>query len=195
MMTRTLLTLTLLATAVAPWAASDLTTTGRVAELLDVTEAPVAADVVVVFAGGGGSRVEHAARLVEAGFARRIMILGTAPEKECAVSLLRRWFPDGGAEVILPRVELPDTDTSARFAARWLEARGLRRALIVSSDWHLRRIRLLMGRYGSWTGAPALRFCAPATAAPSSPAEDAARTRVAIAECVKLVGSAILSLV
>lgn len=107
------------------------------------------ADIIIVYAGGSGRRIKHAAELARAGYASNILILGTSGEKEFATSILNSWFKDQKVKVLFSSEPLPDTDTSAEFAAAYLEETGSKRAIMVSDDWHLRRISLLMKNYSS----------------------------------------------
>lgn len=115
--------------------------------LLEVHDTPAPADAVVVFAGGGGDRVRHGARLVELGFAPRLLILGTGPEMECAESILGPWTPAAGAQLIFPTEPLRSTDDSARATCTLAARYGWRRVIVVSHEWHMRRIELALGRH------------------------------------------------
>ena len=158
---------------------------------LSVSSKSAAAEVIVVFAGGGGKRVRHAAALAEAGYAKRILILGTNPEKECALSILDGWFPEKNVEILLPECALPNTDTSAKFACSLLTQSKMDKAIIVSDEWHLRRISLLMARYGNIAQ---LGYSAPTTS--SRPWwVDVRQTKNISTECIKLAGCAIMSLI
>jgi uncharacterized SAM-binding protein YcdF (DUF218 family) len=105
------------------------------------------ADVIIVYGGGSGRRFKHAAELARAGYASTILVIGTSGEKEFATSIFSSWFKDQEVKVLLAKESYPDTDTSAQFAAAYLEETGAKRAIMVSDDWHLRRISLLMKNY------------------------------------------------
>lgn len=102
------------------------------------------ADMIIVYGGGSGRRIAHAAELAEAGYSENILILGTKGEMEFAASILSPWLTGRNINLLLPGKELPDTFASAVFAADYIEKAGIQNALIVSDDWHLRRVSLLM---------------------------------------------------
>lgn len=107
------------------------------------------ADVIIVYGGGSGRRIKHAAELARAGYASTILVIGTSGEKEFATSILSSWFENQKVEVLLSNESYPDTDTSAEFAAAYLAETGSKKAIMVSDDWHLRRISLLMKNYST----------------------------------------------
>lgn len=103
-------------------------------------------DAVIVLTGGAG-RVERGLAVLALGRARRLLVSGVdrqvrprefaaqyavpAPLMRCCVTL--------GFDAV-------DTRSNAREAVRWLAANRLRSARIVTSDWHMRRARLELGR-------------------------------------------------
>jgi len=109
-------------------------------QFLAVGDLPVHADFVVVFGGGSGSRTFHGAALVDGGYARRLLVVGTAPEKECARSNLSSWRPSSGVELHIPRDDVHSTAEGVALALRILASAGARKALFVSHDWHSRRL-------------------------------------------------------
>ena len=98
-------------------------------------------DAIVVITGGKGRIEEGIARLA-AHRAQRMLIAGADP----AVTkddLAKRL---GGKRALLDCCvdlgsESVDTRSNAEEACRWLNARGYRSVLLVTSDWHMRRAR------------------------------------------------------
>ena len=166
----------------------------RIPAILSVSSQTHSADIVVVFAGGGGKRIRHAASLVESGLAKRILILGTEPEKECALSILNEWFPSKSVDILLPQCPLPNTDTSAQFACSLLSETSMKSAIIVSDQWHLRRISLLMARYGSKSNLR-LGYSAPRSDTTTPWWKNVRQSWNVSTECIKLAGCAIMSFV
>ena len=166
----------------------------RIPALLSVSTQTQKADVVVVFAGGGGKRIRHAATLVEAGLAKSILILGTEPEKECALSILDKWFPGNSVDILLPECALPNTKTSAQFACKLLSQSSMNSAIVVSDQWHLRRISLLMKQYGG-SSCSHLAYSAPVKPTTTPWWKNVDETWNVSTECIKLAGCAIMSLV
>lgn len=118
---------------------------------LKVEAPPVAADAIVVFAGGVGEsgqvgggfqeRVSHAIDLYQAGYAPRLVFSSgyvfTMREAEAmkAVALANGVPPDA----IVLEEAATNTHENVVFTDRILEARGWRRILLVSSPYHMRR--------------------------------------------------------
>ena len=125
---------------------------------LRITESPRPADVIVVFAGGAGEsghpgqgyeeRVAWAAELYRQGFADRLLFSSgytyafREPDvmKAVAVSL---GIP---AEAVLVETASTNTWQNAVFTNRLLDAHGWDEALMVSSPYHMRRVRFVWNR-------------------------------------------------
>jgi uncharacterized SAM-binding protein YcdF (DUF218 family) len=98
------------------------------------------------------SRLDHAMRLHARGLASRIVLTGGTAEgdttSEALVSrayLLRAGVPD---TVLLLENDGRTTAQSMRAVAALLEARGLRRVIVVSDPFHVFRAALLGRRHG-----------------------------------------------
>ncbi len=101
---------------------------------------------MVVVLGGGyrGNRILRAAELVRAGFAPRVLVSGSSfygrPEPELAIEFAvrhgypREWF------LGLPS-QARSTREEASIIAAELRRLGVRRFLLVTSDYHTRRAR------------------------------------------------------
>ncbi len=106
-------------------------------------EPPMPADVAVVLAGGWrGNRILRAAELVRQGWAPRVLVSGTQyygwSEPDAAIDFAvrhgypRDWF------VALPH-GAQSTEEEARIVTDRLRAMGVKRVLLVTSDYHTRR--------------------------------------------------------
>ena len=104
------------------------------------------ADAIVVITGGKG-RIEHAARLLADGKAKRMLIAGADPAVRKADLVSRL----GGKRQLLDCCvdlgsESVDTRSNAEEARRWLERRRYKSLRLVTSDWHMRRARYEFNR-------------------------------------------------
>lgn len=110
---------------------------------------PARADLIVVLGGESGDRALAAARLYAAGMAPRVLLTGLEASPPEARRAYLHWRAQVLAEAGVPldRFEYdPDSNNSweeALNTRRLMEARGWRRALVVSDPYHMRRL--------SWT--------------------------------------------
>jgi uncharacterized SAM-binding protein YcdF (DUF218 family) len=116
---------------------------------LVISEAPVRADAVVLFVGGEkGSREKEANQLLREGFADYLIIPATGQVKKRG--------PDGRLESVHPEekpqtsnlkpktaARLENTHVEAYEAKRLMDNLGLHSALLVSSPYHMRRIKYI----------------------------------------------------
>jgi uncharacterized SAM-binding protein YcdF (DUF218 family) len=124
---------------------------------LFTSDVPRKADVVVLFVGPDRvARLDEAKQLIKDGYARYLLIPASG-ELYAAEAAGRLVWKD---TVIQPQVGFyptkrivagygkfhENTHIEALEAKRMMDERGLRSALLVSSPYHLRRIRLLAGR-------------------------------------------------
>ena len=114
---------------------------------------PAKADIVVVLAGDyNGNRVLKAAELVRQGFAPRVLVSGPSlylqsHESEFAIPFaLKRGYP---AEYFVPFPNyVTSTRAESRVIVRYLRYMGIRRYLLVTSDYHTRRAGKLFRKAG-----------------------------------------------
>jgi uncharacterized SAM-binding protein YcdF (DUF218 family) len=124
---------------------------GWLGDVLVASKPPEKADAVLVLAGDPrGSRIRTAAELVRAGFVPKVLVSGPVEwygvnEAELAVQFAissgypREWF-----EPVIIRAL--STDEEARAFVPELEKRGIRRLLIVTSDFHTARAHRVFRR-------------------------------------------------
>ena len=122
-----------------------------------ISEAPVKADAVVLFVGGEGAREREAEQLIKEGFADYLIIP--------AFGQIKKRGPDGKLETFSlkprPQNENLNTSSSKLKTSSWLENThievlrakglmenlGLSSALLVSSPYHMRRIKFITGKF------------------------------------------------
>ena len=103
---------------------------------------PAHADAVVVFAGGDGERLQRGLDLVRAGVASNLVV-STGPDELCTTNHDFEVFcfvPD-------PNSTRGEAEAVGRIAAQ----EGWRHLVLVTSDYHATRARLLLGRCFSGT--------------------------------------------
>jgi len=114
---------------------------------------PAKADIVVVLAGdSNGNRVLKAAELVRQGFAPRALVSGPYMhyqnhESELAIPFaVKHGYP---AEYFVPFPNyVTSTRAESRVIVRYLRYMGIRRYLLVTSDYHTRRAGKLFRKAG-----------------------------------------------
>ncbi len=122
-----------------------------------IVEDPLApADVLAVISGGrGDERVRQAAMLFKQGLAPVLLLSGGESLMGISVpELLRRQALANGVPESALLYERGSTSTAeqARALRPLLEARGARRAIVITSSYHTRRTRILFRR--SFAGSP-----------------------------------------
>ena len=161
-------------------------------EFLIRSEPPQAAEVAVVLAGDGyGHRIMRAVELFRQGYVKQVLVdgpLGNYDYDEAALAIqfaVRRGAP---SEIFVP-VPMPvrSTVAEAQVINPELERRGVKKALVVTSNYHTRRARSVFQRYGS----PNIRYVIVAAPDQDFRPEDWWHTRdaqkVVFYEYVKLV--------
>lgn len=106
------------------------------------TSGPAPADAVIVLSGDHGERFPIARDLVERGLAGSLVFVGTpdrAREEELCQSRQR-------VEYICLRPQPDSTRAEARAIGELAERRGWRTLVVVTSNYHLARARMLVRR-------------------------------------------------
>ncbi|MEK7409493.1 MAG: YdcF family protein [Acidobacteriota bacterium] len=151
---------------------------GGAGNLLVQAEQPSQAEIIIVLAGGGyhGNRLLAAADLVRAGFAPRILVSGPDSlyglyESDLAIPFaVKKGYP---REWFVPLAnQARSTEEEARDIVAELRRRGLRRFLVVTSDYHTRRAHRIYRR-----AAPEMEFRTVAVPDPDFPSGGWWRTR------------------
>lgn len=109
------------------------------------TDEPVPADVIIMLGGDDQGRLKKAADLYHAGYADHVMISPITSEyysqsREFANAL---GIPD---DAIIEETEATSTYTNATLSLDMMESHGMESAVVVTSDFHLKRSRLSFER-------------------------------------------------
>ncbi len=123
-------------------------------EFLVRAEPPQAAQAAVVLAGGGtGERIMHAWELARQGHVKQVLVSGPrgyygTNEAEIAIEFARR---RGASKEVFVPVPLRARSTVAEARALDVELgkRQLSKVIIVTSNYHTRRVRSVFDRLGS----------------------------------------------
>jgi uncharacterized SAM-binding protein YcdF (DUF218 family) len=103
-------------------------------------------DAVVVLTGGGG-RIGRGLETLEKGWARRMLVSGVDREVRPGEFQAEYRAP---AATMACCIELGfqsvDTRSNARETARWIAANKFRSVRLVTTDWHMRRAAMELGR-------------------------------------------------
>lgn len=117
--------------------------------LLVLDEPPQQADVIVVLAGDRGSRTAHGAALFHAGYAPYLIVSGGQTYHTTTSAVLMR---DHAVELgvpaatVLPEDRADSTYENAVFTRELMEQHSFTSALVVSSNYHMRRVKFTFER-------------------------------------------------
>jgi uncharacterized SAM-binding protein YcdF (DUF218 family) len=110
---------------------------------LPMSESPKQADVIIVLSGGGG-RVEKAVELFQEGFAPYLLLStvseSASPSGDMHQTALALGIPE---EAILTEDAAQSTYQNAEFTLPIMKQHGFKSAIVVSSDFHMRRVKFI----------------------------------------------------
>lgn len=109
------------------------------------TDDPVEADVIIMLGGDDQGRLQKAAELYHAGYSDYVMI---SPIMDEFYSQSRGFanvlgIPD---EAIIEEIEATSTYTNATLTLDMMKELEMDSALVVTSDWHLKRSKMIFER-------------------------------------------------
>ncbi|MEK3966612.1 YdcF family protein [Paenibacillus sp. FSL H7-0323] len=114
--------------------------------ILTFTESPKQSDAIIVLSGGQG-RVEKAAELYKAGYAPYIILSNakesTSKSGDMVQTALALGIPQ---DVIYTENAADSTYQNAEYTLPIMKEYGFKSAIVVSSDFHMRRVKFLFGR-------------------------------------------------
>ncbi|QWU15120.1 Uncharacterized SAM-binding protein YcdF, DUF218 family [Paenibacillus sophorae] len=115
-------------------------TAGR---FLTVLESPKKADVIIVLSGGAG-RVEKAVELYKAGYAPCLILSNFRETANSSRNMLQTALALGiPQDVILNEGGALSTYDNAKFTLPIMKNQGFTSAIVVSSDFHMRRVKFI----------------------------------------------------
>lgn len=110
---------------------------------LAFSEAPKQTDVIIVLSGGGG-RVEQAVELFKEGIAPYMLLSAVSenagPSGDMHQTALALGIPE---EAILTEDAAQSTYQNALFTLPIMKQHGFKSAIVVSSDFHMRRVKFI----------------------------------------------------
>lgn len=109
------------------------------------TDTPEKADVIIMLGGGDKGRMEKAAELYHEGYADYIII---TPESEDIYPQSTAFVVELGIpeDAIIEEYEATSTYTNAVESFKIMDEHGFDSALVVTSDYHLKRSKLIYDR-------------------------------------------------
>jgi len=124
-------------------------------EFLIVAEKPRPSDAIVVLAGDRGERTEYAADLYNRGFAPVMIISGGVLYDELIYArVMAEHARELGVsrEAIILEDEAETTYENAVLTKKIIRQRGIKSALVVSSPYHMRRVKFIFDRVFQGSG-------------------------------------------
>ncbi|WP_340025408.1 YdcF family protein [Paenibacillus sp. FSL K6-1096] len=110
---------------------------------LPLSEVPRQADVIIILSGGGG-RVEQGVKLYQEGYARQLLLSNseeiTGPAGDMRETALSLGVPEGA---ILTEDAAESTYQNAQLTLPIMKQHGFKSAIVVSSDFHMRRVKFI----------------------------------------------------
>lgn len=109
------------------------------------TDTPKKADVIIMLGGGDKGRMEKAAELYHAGYADYVMITPESADiyPQSTEFALELGIPEGA---IIEEYEATSTYTNATESLKIMDEHGFDSALVVTSDYHLKRSKMIYDR-------------------------------------------------
>lgn len=111
-------------------------------ENLVLDEIPRRSDVIVVLSGGEG-RLQKGAKLFHDGYGDFVLLSNSTVQSNTTAEAIALGIPD---DRILEEDKATSTYTNAVYAKELINQNNFRSAIIVSSDFHMRRTKLIFDR-------------------------------------------------
>ncbi|ETT72279.1 hypothetical protein C173_14610 [Paenibacillus sp. FSL R7-277] len=110
---------------------------------LPVSETPKQADVIIILSGGGG-RVEQGVKLYKEGYAPQLLLSnakeGAGPAGDMRETALSLGIPE---TALLSEDAAESTYQNAQLTLPIMKQHGFKSAIVVSSDFHMRRVKFI----------------------------------------------------
>lgn len=118
-------------------------------KFLTIDEKPQKSDVIIVLSGDNGDRTIQGVNLFGAGYAPNMIMSGGLVYHKIAMSelmLIHAVEMGVPADVIIAESHSESTYQNAIFTKDIMNRHGFKSAIIVSSDYHMRRVKLIFDR-------------------------------------------------
>lgn len=114
--------------------------------IVEESDTPEDSDVIVILGGGDQGRVQKAAELYKSGYAGKVLITpaGDRYNSEELTSIARHYGVD--EEDVIADTESTSTYSNAQETIEIMEDKDFESAIIVTSDYHLKRAKLIYER-------------------------------------------------
>ncbi|MCM3630992.1 YdcF family protein [Paenibacillus glycanilyticus] len=122
-----------------------------IGRFLVVNEAPKKADVIILLSGDVG-RMEKAIGLLKQGYADRIIVTRTDGRGYGEIKLNSLIRSGVSPSAIIPEYQATNTYTNAVYSKALMEKYGFHSALVVSSNYHMRRVSYTFNKVYSHSG-------------------------------------------
>ncbi|MEK4850308.1 YdcF family protein [Paenibacillus sp. FSL H7-0756] len=110
---------------------------------LPVSETPKQADVIIILSGGGG-RVEQGVKLYKEGYAPQLLLSNSEETTGSAGDMRETAHSLGIPEsAILTEDAAESTYQNAQLTLPIMQQKGFKSAIVVSSDFHMRRVKFI----------------------------------------------------
>lgn len=110
---------------------------------LPYSQSPQQADVIIVLSGGGG-RVEEAVKLYKAGYAPYLILSNSKESTSASGDMLQTALALGvPQDRLLTEQVARSTYQNAEFTLPILKDKGFTSAIVVSSEFHMRRVKFI----------------------------------------------------
>lgn len=116
---------------------------------------PQKSDVIVILAGDKGFRTERGIELYEAGYAPYIIVSGGPLYMNTTYAdLMKNHIIEHGipADVVIKESRSDSTYQNALYSKEIMKKKGFKSAIIVSSSYHMRRVKMVFDRAFKNTG-------------------------------------------
>jgi uncharacterized SAM-binding protein YcdF (DUF218 family) len=155
---------------------------------LVVNQSPVKSDVLILLSGDVG-RLEKSTSLINEGYADRMIVTRTNGRGFGEISLESVIQAGIKPSMIIPDYKATSTYTNAIFSKELMIENGLKSALVVSSNYHMRRVKYTFDKIYKGTGIKLTYVAAPSiNFDPTSWWSQKRYVRTAISEYIKLAG-------
>jgi uncharacterized SAM-binding protein YcdF (DUF218 family) len=122
-----------------------------IGRFLVVNEAPKKTDVIILLSGDVG-RMEKAIELMNEGYADRIIVTRTDGHGYGEIRLSSLIRSGVSESAIIPEYQATSTYTNAVYSKSLMEQYGFKSALVVSSNYHMRRVSYTFNKVYNHSG-------------------------------------------